>query len=68
MSSLISCITANLSLGAINIPKHNKISVIESNLTPPQRMGDKERESGKRFVDVDGVKMDIAEYLNYKAG
>jgi len=31
-------------------------------------MGDKERESGKRFVDVDGVKMDIAEYLNYKAG
>jgi len=25
-------------------------------------------ESGKRFVDVDGVKMDIAEYLNYKAG
>jgi len=35
-------IVPNLSLGAINIPKHNKISVIESNLTPPQRMGDKE--------------------------
>ena len=35
-------IAHNLSLGAINIPKHNKISVIESNLTPPQRMGDKE--------------------------
>jgi len=29
---------------------------------------DQGRESGKRFVDVDGVKMDIAEYLNYKAG